>query len=372
MNTKRLHLFEYNCLTYFLISGAFIGICLNNILIIAKQDNWISVILASLLGLIPISIYYFIINHNPKENINDFIKNNCGKILGNIINGMINLFIFIFASLLLWNLINFISSQYLYKTPNLAISITFGIAIYYILTKNINVIGRTAVMLFYISMFLFILSTLGLSFQIDLNNLKPSLQYGIKPIINGSLQYIAYNTLPIFLITIIKKDQINDNKHFLRNGIITYIIANICLFIVTFLLTTIYGIEFARILQYPAFHLLKRLTAFGFIQRVESILSIQWIFSFFMIIAMSLYFIKTSFNQIFNLKENKRISFILTIILIITTNHLFKNNTIGNSVVLKIFPFFIYIFLLIIPTIIYIINKIKNIIQPDTCNKVSN
>jgi len=360
MNAKKLHLFEYNCISYFLIRSAFIGICLNNLLIISKQDSWISVILAFFLGFIPLGIFYLIINHKPKENIIDFIKNSCGNILGSIINILITIFIFIFTSLLLWNLINFIGSQYLYKTPNLVISITFAIAIYYICSKSINVIGRTAIILFYISAILFIFSGLGLVFQLDVSNIKPTFEYGFIPILNGSFQYISYNVLPLFLITIIPREKLKDNnKKIIINGIITYSIATLSLFIVTFFLLSIYGIEFAQILQYPSYHILKRLSILGFIQRVESILSIQWILDLFVVIVMGIYFIKTSLRQTFNLKDYKLISFTLVVLLVIVTNYLFKNNTIGNKFILNIFPFLNYIFLLIIPTIILIFNKIK-------------
>lgn len=360
MNAKKLHLFEYNSISYFLIRCAFVGICLNNLLVISKQDSWISVILSFILGFIPLTIFYLIIDNNSKENIIDFNKNNCGKVLGNIINGTTLVFVFIFTSLLLWNLINFISSQYLYKTPNLVISITFAIAIYYIVSKSINVIGRTSIILFYISIFLFIFSGLGLVFSLDISNVFPILEYGITPIMKGSLNYIAYNVLPLFLITIIPRNELNDsNKKFIKNGIITYSVATLSLFIVVFFILSIYGIEFAQILQYPSYHILKRISILGFIQRVESILSIQWILDLFVVIVMGLYFVKTSICQTFNLKEHKYISFILTTLLVIVTNFLFKNNTVGNKIILNVFPFFNYLFFLIIPTIVLVIAKVK-------------
>ena len=304
MNAKKLHLFEYNSISYFLIRCSFVGICLNNLLIIAKQDSWLSVILAFILGFIPLSIFYLVVKHNPKENVVDFIKSSCGNIIGGIINVAITMFVFVFTALLLWNLINFIGSQYLYKTPNLVISITFAIAIYYITSKSINVIGRTAIILFYISIVLFVFSGLGLVFGLDINNVKPTLEHGFMPILNGSVQYIAYNVLPLFLITIIPKEQLKDNnKKFVINGIVTYAIATLSLFIVTFFLLSIYGIEFAQILQYPSYHILKRISILGFIQRVESILSIQWILDLFVVIVMGLYFIKTPLRQTFNLKD---------------------------------------------------------------------
>lgn len=361
MNAKKLHLFEYNCISYFLIRCSFVGICLNNLLLLSKQDSWISVLVALILGFIPLGIFYLIINHRPKENIVEFIQNSCGKVIGGIINVAISVFVFVFTALLFWNLINFISSQYLYKTPNLAISITFAIAIYYITSKSINVIGRSAIILFYISAFLFVFSALGLVFGLEISNIKPTFEYGLMPILNGTFQYIAYNVLPLFLITIIPRNQLkDDNKKFMINGIITYVVATISLFIVTFFLLSIYGIEFAQILQYPSFHILKRLSILGFIQRVESILSIQWILDLFVVIVMGLYYVKASLRQTFNFKDYKFASAILVVFLIILTNYLFKNNTEGNKIILNVFPYLNYLFFLVIPTIVLIVRKIKS------------
>lgn len=359
METKKLHLFEYHSLLYFLIRSSFVGICLNNLIIISKQDSWISIAVAIILGFIPLTLYYLILNSNPDKNVVEIIKESCGPLLGGIINFLITIFTFVFVSLTLWNLINFISSQYLYKTPHLAISITFAIAILYIINKSINVIGRTAVILFYASAIIYILSFAGLSFQIDINNIKPIFEFGATPIFKGILQYTAYNILPLFLLLIIPKNTINDNKHFLKKGIIFYLISMISLFTVCFFLISIYGIEFSNILQYPAFHLLKRLSLAGFIQRVESILSIQWILDMFMFIVIGLHYIKSSLNITFNLKENKFTNFILIIILIVFTNYLFKNNTVGNIFIVKYFPFWVFTFYLFIPAFIYITKKIS-------------
>ena len=360
MKSKKIHLLEYNSLSYFLVRSTFVGISLNNLLTISKQDSWLAIIIAFIIGFIPLGIFYLIINNNSKENIIDFIKNNCGNLIGTIINIIITIFVFIFSALLLWNLVNFISSQYLYKTPNLAILLTFIVTIYYLSSKSINVIGRTSLILFYISISLFIFSFIGLFFNLDISNIKPTFEFGILPIFKGSFNYISYNVLSLFLLLIIPKDNINTtNKHLIKNTIIVYFITTLGLFFVTFFLLSTYGISFSQILQYPSYHILKRISILSFIERVESILSIQWILDLFMVIVIGIYFVKTSIRQTFKISNYKFITFILIILLIPITTNLFKNNTIGNIVVLKIFPFFNYLFFLIIPTIILIYVKIR-------------
>lgn len=357
MKAKQLHLFEYNCLTYFLIRGSFVGICINNLFIVAKQDSWISIILASIIGFLPLLVYYKIINSNL--NLNDFINKYCGKVFGNILNIIITLFTFLFISIILWNLINFISSQYLYKTPNLIISIMFAFSLYYIATKNINVIGRIAVILFYISTSLYILSVFGLSFQLDINGVKPILEFGILPAFNGSLSFLAYNILPLFLLTIIPKEEISNSKNLIKMEIIFYLISILSLFVVPVFLLSIYGIEVSQILQYPTFHVLKRITLVGFIERFESLLSIQWILDMFMFISIGLFFIKKSLQNILKISFPKLASFILVVILVINTHYLFQNNTIGNIFILKYFPPLAIFFYFITPTIVFLIKKIS-------------
>lgn len=357
MKAKKLHLFEYNCLSYFLIRGSFIGICISNLFIVTKQDSWISIILAAILGFIPLFVYYKIVSSNLS--VNDFINKYCGKILGSIINILILLFTLLFISMVLWNLINFISSQYLYKTPNLIISIMFAFSLYYITTKNINVIGRIAVILFYISSLLYLLSILGLSFQLDVNGVKPIFEFGFNPIFNVSLSFISYNILPLFLLTVIPKDEISNPKNLLKNEIIFYLITILSLFIVVFFLLSIYGIEVVQILQYPTFHVLKRISLAGFIERLESVLSIQWILDMFMLISIGLFFIKTSLQKILKIDFPKITSFILVTFLVIITHYLFENNTVGNVFILKYMPPLILFFYFIIPTIIHFTKKIS-------------
>lgn len=359
MNAKKLHLLEYNTISYFLFRNSFIGICISNLFLISRQDSWLAIILATILGFIPLGLYYLILTKNPKKNINDFIKDSCPPIIGKIVSLVTCLAVFLFTSLLFWSLINFISSQYLYKTPDIAIAITFALVLYYISNKSINVIGRTANILFYLAIILFMVSITGLVFQINLSNIKPILETGFSPIFKSSLYVLAYNVTPLFLLTIIPLDQVNNQKHFVRNSVIFYIVGAITIFIVLFSTLTIYGANFVQVLQYPSFHILKRISSFGFIQRVESILSLQWIMDIFISLTMGIYFVKRTLEQTIKVKECKISSFILITLLLIVTNYLFKNNTVENNMVLSIFPFIVTIFFFFIPAFIYVVQKIK-------------
>ena len=68
---------EMGALTFFLVRAFYIGITLNNLFNIAKQDSYVSIIIGFIIGFIPLIIIYYIFNYEPnlslpKKNIKLF------------------------------------------------------------------------------------------------------------------------------------------------------------------------------------------------------------------------------------------------------------------------------------------------------------
>ena len=62
MNRKKLRMIEICCLYYFIIRASFLGVTSSNIIHLARQDSWISIIVGTILGLIPLSIFLYVKN----------------------------------------------------------------------------------------------------------------------------------------------------------------------------------------------------------------------------------------------------------------------------------------------------------------------
>lgn len=356
---KKIANSTYNVLIFFLIRGSFLGICASNIYTISKQNGWLSYLIATILGIIPLLIYYYIIKKYPNKNILEITTTIFGKKIGNIFNIIILVFVYIYAISIFYNLITFISSQYLYRTPNLAISIMFGLCFFYLINKGITTISRTSLMLFYITIFLYILTVLGLVGESNISNFLPFNEYSFTSILKGSYISLSLNIAPLFLLTIIPYNKIEKHEKFVKNTIIFYLLALISIYIMNFFVISIYGAKFANIMQYPEFHLLKRLTLIGFAERIENILSIQLVFDLLITIVMCLYFIKTYFKNLINKTGIKE--YILDILLVSTTIltvlKIFNTSTEANTFYLKYLSHFNFIGFIIIPIII--LKKIK-------------
>ena len=207
MNTIKQN--EFSVLTYFISRCFFAGVAIHNITYIAKQDSWISVILAFLIGIIPYALFYALLNFEPSLNIVQLIKKYCGKFWGTIVNLILICSLTLHASIVLWNLSNFINSQFLFKTPVLIISIFFMIPVIYTVSKGLKVIGRTSMILFLMTVVIFVITALSLFSKIDLSNLFPMFENGIVPILDGALIELSYSVLAVYPLLVVPKNDIS-------------------------------------------------------------------------------------------------------------------------------------------------------------------
>ena len=347
---------EMGVLTFFMVRAFFIGITLNNLINIAKQDSYISMIIAFILGFIPLLLIFYIFNYEPnlslpKKNIKLF-----GNILGTIINIVIIWFTFFIILILFSNLVTFIFSQYLNKTPKLVIAIVFICTIIYVLLHNIKTICRLSMILFFFTIILYLLSLIGLFSEISIDNFKPFLESSYINLFKGSYSFITYNILPLYLLLIIPKNDV-DNKYFFRNITIGYIIGFISLLVVLITTIGIFGINLSRLYEYPELNALKYVSLIGVSARIDGILIIQWIFDLIIFMIMGMYFILECTKTIF--KVNKHIyCYLLGFIIVLLNEYMISNNVIRDISIIT-YTHIISIFIISLLVIMFISIKIK-------------
>lgn len=322
---KKIGSMEFNSLIWFLTRGAFIGITLSSLIYISKRDSWISGLVALILGLIPIAIFAYIRHYDEKFNICDLNEHLFGK-FGKILNIILATGAFIFIEMAFLNLVHFIYSQFLYRTDPIIIAIVFIVPLIYGLLKGINAISRTSLILFYLIIITIIFIISGVLNGVELNNLLPILETNTNSIIHGTLIIIAYNTLPLFMLQIIPKKQLENYN--LKKSVIFYAIAILTLVNAAFLTIGTFGVELSLLYEYPEFHLLKKLQIGNFVDRAESILSMEWIISLFVLILMGMYYITKSISQTFKVtkKTNNIIIIIACLLLLTVSQFIFKTN----------------------------------------------
>jgi len=322
---KKISSIEYNSLVWFLIRAGYIGVSISSLISISGRDSWLSGLLALVLGLIPFALFCFLRNYDSKMNICDLNVYLFGK-FGNFLNIVLAVGAFFIAQIAFLDMTHFINSQFLYKTPVLVISIVFIIPLAYSLFKGINAVSRTSLLLFYVVIFIIVFIILGISGGVELENLKPAFTSDPSSIIHGSLLLVAYNVLPLFLLLILPKNILTDYSS--KKSLIFYFLAMISIVNAAFMTIGIFGYELSLLYEYPEFHLLKKVQIGDFIDRVESILSMEWILALFVLIMVAIYYVSRTFEQIFKAKEktNNVFKLIVCLLLLIINQFIFITN----------------------------------------------
>ncbi len=307
---------SYTSLIYFVLRANFIGVSFSILLETSKQDSWIVIILSYLIGIIPLLLIKHIATYESDKNITEKIKIIFPKMYKLIILFML-LFFFFITLIAFSNLSNFITSQFLSKTPNFIILLSFIIPIALLVSKDINIIARTSLILFYFAIFLFFASVLGLIFNFDIDNFRPIFN---NQIFTPTYSYIGFHIMPLFMILIYPNNNIINSMY---KG---YLLSAFSLFITMITIVGILGIDLCLIYQYPEFHILKR-SYEGIINiRLENLLAIQCIFDIFIFCVIGL----KNCNLLLNIKKGSK-QLLIPIILFITTNLLFLTNSASTN-----------------------------------------
>lgn len=358
MKKDKLTAFSFACLLSSPIFSLFSGVGSYNLIHIAGIDAWISVLISFIFGIIPFLIFLYIFNYQPTLNILEKNKYLFGKYLGTIFNLLINIFIFFIGIVQLFNISNFAISQFLAETPILWFMILFGLLIIYNVYTGIENISRVAIIFLGVIIFMTIISTAGLAPTIDTSNLKPYLENGVIPPFKAGLILSITNVTPIFILLIVQKDKISEKQNLPKYFTFFYFLSYLFAFLAIFLCLSSLGIYLCKIYQYPEYTVLKKISLFNFIERIENFIYIKWILNSFIMLSLIIYHLSFSIKK----ESRKLIPTISTLLLIFFSSYIFKNNILFYFIGLHYFPIVclaLFILYLIIGINIFIRKRVR-------------
>jgi spore germination protein KB len=341
IKNNRISALQYSIIGYLISNSFFVGFGTMIITSISKQDSWIAVILASLVGLIPILLLIYIFNYHPTLNIFDKNSKIFGSFLGSVINISLIIMVFIALAINIWDLTNFAATKYLSETPLLFVSSIFIIPVIYACYKGIEAIGRTSEILTLFLIIIFAIIIFSLINYSDFDNIKPILVNGINPVISGSIKYISYIILPFFMLLVIPKKDIIDDKKVSKYLILGFLASVLSMFLVFYLNISVLGIDLASLYRYTEYYLMKKIEVFGAIEHLENFFAVHWLFNMFVFNTMAVYFIKEYIIKTFNVKKDKTnliVIFIIAILSVVSSLYIFENSTVAVHFMKNLFP----------------------------------
>lgn len=341
-NEQQIESLGYSSFIFALGKCFFLGMAMYILFNYSKIDTYISAGLGTIIGILILLFFIYIIKNKGSKDIIDLNINIFGKFIGNVLNFVLIIFVITMASIILYNLATFFNTQYLADTNALYIRLIILIPVVYAATKDIATISRISQVIMFITMIMFVLSFLGLGQWFDINNFYPILENGFKIPLVGALIFALFSTAPVFLLTIISRDQVNSEKHQGRKIIIMYILASIVLIGVIVGTLSVYGYDVISIYKYPEYMVLKQFSLFNIIERLENTLAIQFIFDMFLYMVLSIYFIiKTSSKVIKSDKLPKFMPYVIAILMLVIVNIVFKYPLEATTLITQYVPYLI-------------------------------
>ena len=332
---------------YFLSRGLFFGIGFSLIIGLIKQDSILSFILGTLIG----TFLIFLINK-----VHKFKKD---KTLDQILTEMKALGVFIRILLILFALALlaegitffqlFVSSFILNKSPLYFISLPIIVLILKISQGGVKTTFRVASCLFPISFALTFFSLLVLFQYADFNNVVPLFQSKPYYFIKATFYYVSLAVSPSILMLVTNK---SDSK----STLLSYLLGSFTLTLKVFLIIAIVGPILAYIYRFPEYVILKEIKLLDFIEKIENIVSLSWIFDQFIFLSVASVFMKELLP-----KKAQSISHSFLIILVYLSSFLFLGKYYTIEILLYYtIPLFVFIiFILTIPPLLIYTYKNK-------------
>jgi spore germination protein KB len=332
---------------YFLTQSLFLGFGISILFSISSKDCYIGALLGLLIGFVIIYLYSKFLELKKKRTLKEILKQN--KILGIFVYLLIIIasYILLIYSLVIYKV--FVASFMLIKTPEILLLIPIVIFGTYGAFKGLTVINRVAESLIPLALGLAAFAFLGVVGLFDTSNFLPILTTTPSNFFKTAITFAGISTFPN-LLTIHYQEK---PKYMLTTYSLT------CLLIIGTIIyiNGILGEELVHIYRFPEYMVLKQLKLFQFIEKVENILSIAWIFNIFILLMTSIHSIK-------ELLPNKKPKIITVIILILTLymiDKVFAFNYVNELRIYKLLPYIsIIIPLIIIIPLLYLAKKKKS------------
>lgn len=323
----------------------------------AKNDAWITGILAIFISVPMLLVYGRILVIFPGKDLYEILEILLGKIGGKIISLLYIWYAFHLGALVIRNFGEFINTVTMPETPMFVPMLSLGIVCIVAVKSGIEVMTRVCA--YVLPFFLFTIvaiQLLGIS-KINLRNLKPILANGFFPIISGAFSTFAFpfaETVLLMGILSSLKNQKTQYKVYL-SGLFA---AGIIIVIITIRNIGILGGLISH-LYFPSHVAVGRIRIGNFLERMEVTVSVVFVVGVFAKTSTCLLVVCKGIARIFNLNDYRSIVLQTGLLMVYLSQIIYKNIMEMEYWAFKVYAYYAFPFQVIIPILLLITAEIK-------------
>jgi spore germination protein KB len=328
----------------------------------AKQDGWIAIIIATILGVVyAFSIAYFQ-SRFPSLTLLDISEKVVGKWVGKVLIALFIFYFYILASLLLRSIGDFVVTHILHETPIHVVMSLFILVSVFAVRYGLEVVGRTAEIFSPWVFGLFFIAILAVLPLLKFNNILPVFEQGMVPILQSSLTIFGFPFTEIFAFFFLAANQIK-TKQLKRVFSLSVIAGGISLFIPVISTILVLGVDITSRSTFPTYTLAKKLTLGQAMEHTEVILAIIWFLTMFFQLTLILYVCTLCVSKLVNGSNNKVYSFPVAFLIVPSSILLGSNISYLSDFTGRYWVFYSISIAIIIPMLLYVGMIMKQKVQ---------
>ncbi|REK76844.1 GerAB/ArcD/ProY family transporter [Paenibacillus paeoniae] len=270
----------------------------------AKQDAWLSGMLGFIVGWPVAWFLYKFSRLYPKLTIVQYSRRLLGKWLGGLVAIFYLYYYLTNVSVILREVGDFITTQFLTETPIMVIHLLMVILIIWSMKSGIETIARTGETFFPWNALLFIALIILLLPQVQMDRIQPIMTEGLRNINYASLYSSTFTfcEMNVFLMIL---PQVANSKHTERDYLIGAFLGGMAICSIVMLTLVVIGPNLIPSLIYPTYSAAQKINIGNFLQRVEAILAINWIISTYFKIILNFYALMLGLTQLLKLRDTR-------------------------------------------------------------------
>lgn len=323
----------------------------------AKQDAWLSMLAAMVLGLAAGALFAAIANLLHRDSLFTVLLQRLGKLAGTSVSVLLLFFYALGSFTLLSEMSQFMTTQMMPETPINAFITIFIFVIIIAYRYGLEAFARMGELLFPVFMLLFIFLVVFLLPQVEFTNLRPVAADGFVPIMQGALPAFTVGFTEMILLLMLV-EHVAGNRKLTKPIMAGYAIGGLLLFIVVLLCVLVLGPNLMETKYYPTFVLAQKIAIGHFLERVEAIITFLWIITVFYKTLLLYFSLTKGISQVFRLKESRMLTIPIGMLLLVGTIASTPNITVYNNLIDKYFTWFDLSICLVLPLLLFLLLRL--------------
>jgi spore germination protein KB len=323
----------------------------------AKQNAWLSVIIASTTGLLNIYVMTALADRYPGQSIIQYASTICGRWIGKLIGFYCIYYLFFFISSTVNEHAGFLNTVLLIHTPPLVLMLTLLIFCTLAVLSGVESIARINEVVVMIVVLLLVPIFIFSYRDADLVRLTPVLEEGLVPVIRGSVVPSAWMSQFFFLGWFLP--HLNKSPLLIRRNLLVSLGCTALLIMAIDILTIMVFGPITDRMKFAFLNVIKYTNIIGPLERLEAIAITIWILGISIKVSMLLYMFSISATQLAGARNYRKTVIPVAILSAVGSVWIFKNSGEFQAWITFSYPILALVTQSLLPLLLLVIDTVK-------------